>query len=685
MSKPVYLPECVWHDAESLVDRLEMLCDRGESSATFYGELVAGMAAATAAQSVSLWHIDHGYTSALASWGAPCLGLESGPTAYGGGGKDGARSAAWPAPNLVLVRHSTTVPRVSSAGAPQAATDSPSVGAELALRIEFASGIDSLQRLPLAEFFSAVLGIAALVWLRDEVGRLQTRLADQWSRDHTVAALHRGTNLTQSLTNIAGVIAQHTAADRVLILGMDLPATSFLATSATTRIDPRSHLVRSLQRLVRQIASVTPVLGIVVGQPRQVEPQIRDSLDAYLDESGCRELWIETVTKSDQDASPIAAIVLERFHLPSNQPGDATDFQTLGDQMSSLRWVASDAIRSAWERDRFTWSWLSSRLSRSQARRRLAISGVVLGCLMLWLAWFPVDFWISAEGQLRPLQQATLFAPDNATVQEIFVTDGQRVGEGELLMVLRSSALDLQEKTLVGELTTQQSRLAAVRASKTGGGRDGAGYEIDGRSEQRVLETMVTSLSERLQLVRSQQAALNLQSPLEGIVEREDMQTSLLSRPVTRGQALVRVVSPQHGWEVALDIRDSDRGYLSASDIPAEVPCVYRLRSDPVELYRGRINHLADSVHINPRGDLAVRATVKIDSAMAPESSSGMHAARRISGRESSQAPSTFRVGASVMASVYCGRRPVGFVWFRSLVEWMRTQSWSLPWQVRIQ
>jgi hypothetical protein len=166
------------------------------------------------------------------------------------------------------------------------------------------------------------------------------------------------------------------------------------------------------------------------------------------------------------------------------------------------------------------------------------------------------------------------------------------------------------------------------------------------------LKAEIAGLRKQLKLIQSQQHALTIRSLIDGTVDRWDLQQSLTARPVLHGQYLLDVISSDHGWTVELDLPEHHVNYVL--DQPQRCRCFFRMRSNPTKTYEGVVDRIADVAHLNPSGHSVVRLTVPIETDFAAE----------------------FRSGATVVAQLRCGRRAIGFVLFRGLVQWWRSQAW---------
>ena len=82
--------------------------------------------------------------------------------------------------------------------------------------------------------------------------------------------------------------------------------------------------------------------------------------------------------------------------------------------------------------------------------------------------------------------------------------------------------------------------------------------------------------------------------------------------------------------------------------------CSFRLRSDPTQDYYGEIAEIAGVANLGLDGQSIVTATFPVNVSRTVE----------------------LRNGATVVAQVECGKYPIGFVLFRGLIQWYRSNPW---------
>ena len=272
--------------------------------------------------------------------------------------------------------------------------------------------------------------------------------------------------------------------------------------------------------------------------------------------------------------------------------------------------------------------------------------------VLLWLV--PVELKLPVQGRVVPNLKRYVFAPRDAKIIAVHVKSGQRVEKGQMLVQLQSSKLDLLQQQLEGELATAETQLNVAIASRPRLNRTSASQGPDVPVNEQVLNVRIEGLREQLSMVVDQQNQLTLLSPLAGIVNRWDLQQKLESRPVSHGEQILEIVSPDQGWGIELEIPSNEAGYVIANQNEERCRCVIRLQSKAESIFESRIDEIANVATIAETGEPIVmaRATLK-----------------------SSQNDSVIS-GATVNAWIHCGKHSLGFVWFRGIIQWARTSGW---------
>ncbi len=519
-----------------------------------------------------------------------------------------------------------------------AATIGPQQTIELETR--FANPIGESRQRAIEHLVNVLIELVVPVQLAAEVVQLRTRLHKQDQRDEFLTSLYRGANLPETLASIAATVSREAMIDRVIVLRHERGRFRALTSSSVAKIDRRANQIRLLERLADRSLDGASQFLFAIGTENQPEVTFQSDLDRYVDESGCRELYIESIRCNEQ-LQTTAAIVLERFRSPDDAP------ETLALAWSPIRIPVADAIGQAIHRDLSILPVVIDRIQSASGSRKLATCAILAG-LVFAAAWVPVRFDLPVEGHVDARVQSRIYSPAFGVVSEVFVADGDHVIAGQTLVQLRSGELELKRQTLTTELETARAKLDSVSVLRSGQ------RESQSSSNEQVLIAEISGLQRQLESIKSQQDALTITSPIDGIVDQWAVAESLASRPVVHGQYLLSVIAPGDGWRAELAIPDQAVAYVLAAQSDQLVSCSIRLRSAPTEVFHGNIDRILGVADVNDSGQSMVRASVTIDD----------------------DRGQPLRQGATVIAEIDCGKRTAGFVYLRSLIEWYRCQTW---------
>ncbi len=640
MSEPAHLSSDAWKDAEAFIGRAEAVCRSEVSPDLIYEEILRGLIVTASAAAAALWVVIGEERQSLSRCGVDVSPVDD--------DKDHQAicSHASATPTAKWTDDFTPGDDASADSARLTAVVRLSPDTVLGLTLRFGQPASLAIRQPQQELAEVVLDLLSGVYLRAQFRAMRERECRQSDRDALVGELNAGIGLTDSMSAIAQAVAKETGADRVSLLRLDSLRAKLIAASTQPRVDRRARQIRLIEELAAAVADRCGSLTFVVGDPVEVDPAVQPSLENYLKQSGCREIHVETVTEENE---PRALIVIERFRLEGE-----TNRSSLS-KLPSIREPVGDAVLRALRRDDAGWSLVATRLSRGSYRRKAAYVAAV-GAVVLMLLWLvPARLQIPVEGRIEPAQSVRLFAPAEGTVVDVHVSSGDRVSEGDTIAVLRSEKLELLQKDLEGELETAKTQLASLAALRSGtattSSRDSA---RSGSADEQLLKTQIAGLEKQLTLVHSQIQQLTVVAPISGRVDRWNLKQSLLARPVTHGQYLADVVSTQQGWRIELELPDRHAGYVLRKQESGPCHCRFTTMAGSDTVYESSVGEIADAAHVNRRGQSVVRVIVPYPDAGVDE----------------------FRAGSTVMAQLDCGKRSLGFVWFRGLIEWARRQSW---------
>ncbi len=463
-------------------------------------------------------------------------------------------------------------------------------------------------------------------------------------RESLIAALYQGNSLRQSFHQIAKTWANQVNADRVSVVRLLPSRTVLIATSTNETVDRQARLANLLETFAAAARKQGENIEFTVGHDSARKFHSQPQLDQYVIESGCRRIEAVFVDDESNQPGPIALMVSEWF--TATEPILDPTFQH----------HVQIALRTALNRDAAAWTNLLRRAGEGTFITKAAALGLLVCGIVLALWLIPVRFTIPADGRVVPQLHRRVFAPSAAIVTDIAVHNGQAVKQGQALFTLRSASLDLREEQIHGELLTAKTRLASLAASRSDTRRNDSSAAADRSSisaSEESLKTEIAGLEKQLVLIAQQQQELTIVSPIDGTLDRWDLEQSLTLRPVAQGQYLADVYSTSATWVVELDLPDKHAGYVIRQGQSS--PAVsFRLQSQPDQIFHATITDIAKSASLDPQG----RSIIRLKCEFAPEQ------------------PERLAIGATVWADVDCGRRSLGFVWFRGLIEWWELQAW---------
>ncbi len=311
---------------------------------------------------------------------------------------------------------------------------------------------------------------------------------------------------------------------------------------------------------------------------------------------------------------------------------------------------------SNWHRTRL-WRWL-----------------IVIGLVGLigWLLVRPTDMRIEMQGVLQPVYQRTVFAGLDGVVEQLLIKDNALVTQGQALLTMKSSSLEIASQETIGEIQANQEKLDALAVSLNQLNRDNADQAATINrvaAEIGQLETQRKTLQKKLEAYQSENLRLSLSAPIDGLVIASDLEALLDSRPVRRGDALLRIVQTSGPWHLVLSIADRDIGYVRSAQaiddrysgqgqLPEQrqrdLELEFVFSSSPDRQHRAKLVWLSPAAR-NPRGDgVFVDAHASVDRSEIQDA----------------------YVGATVYAYLNVGQYPTWFVWSRPLVEAIQRKIW---------
>ena len=437
------------------------------------------------------------------------------------------------------------------------------------------------------------------------------------------------------------------------------------AVSGQDIFDKRSNTVR----LLGQLATAVVASGDAVwytGDTRDLPPQVEEAVQEYVDEAHSKTVAVLPLARpappeeDDPEAKvaaegPIGALIVEQIE-------DSRVSGSLVQRADVVCRHSATAMANALEHQNLflmpVWRALGKTRWVLQARtlpKTLSIAGGVL-LVLLVLALWPARFTLEAKGTLEPVLRQDVFAGIDGVVQELYCVHGEKVKKDQLLVQLRNTEMEVALTDIQGQRLANGQRLSGMRSllGERGTTRENR-LRLEG--EQAELRQKQLTLDAQWALYVAKQKELAVKSPINGVVVTWDLRDRLIHRPVQRGQILLRVADPRGPWQLELHMPENRMGHLARAertfkDRPEGLEVSYQLITESGETRHGTVKEIHGSAEVRGDEGNTVLVKVAIDKSDLPE----------------------LRPGATVTAQVYCGRRPLGYVWLHDAIAFVQSR-----------
>ncbi len=481
--------------------------------------------------------------------------------------------------------------------------------------------------------------------------------------------------------------------DRVTVVLKKGPKYVVEAISGQDTFDKRSNVVRMLRDLAAVVIRSGEDLWYT-GDTMNLSPQVEKAVNAYVDESHTKQIAVlplrEADPLSDDPNRPkrrenmLGAIVIEQL-VDSRAP------EGLLQRVDVVRRHSSTALTNAQSHEGLfllpLWRTIGkSRVlvtARNLPKTVLASIFAVAAIAAMWLV--PWDFTITSDGRLLPELRAYVFAAQDGIVTDVPVDEGDVVRQGDVVAIQRNRALEKQILELEGRisdnLTRQRTNLLKLDEIDRGAAREGDIGDINNEIVR--LENEVGNLRTQLEILRQEQANLKIVAPIDGKVVTWEVRDLIRNRPVRTGARLMEIADSRKDWELEIDVPEAKVGHvvrrlqsLRATDPDAPLEVTFMLATNTGVELRGHVTHIDSSAEILGEAGNTVRMDVAFDqSELAKLLPEGEAASAAGSPDEQIAAIKlNLKVGADVKAKIHCGRRPIGYVWFHELWEFIQSR-----------
>lgn len=505
-------------------------------------------------------------------------------------------------------------------------------------------------------FLATVLELASDFHRSRLLRQLQSTRAGWNNLNEFAQRIHRSLDLDETAYAIANEARRVLKCDRVSVVLRRGSKCRLLAVGGVGQIERRGNLVRQLEKLAAAVVRSGEPLWFT-GQTAPLPPQVETALHALIDESHARLVAATPlvvpppdepdVAEGRDEPEPLGALVVEQF--------DSQGESDLQERVHAVCVQSSLALRNALEYRRVPLLPLLAKARWFRRAGRLPKLAVVAlaGALMVAAAVLvPADFEIEAPGALHPRVERDVFAPSDGIVSLIHVDHGQKVKAGQVLAELRRPELELELRRVSGELQTASKRLRSVQAARvdsTVADNEGSQRYQRLTAEEEELKEQLKGLQAQSVVLRQQEEALLVRSPIDGQVLSWNVEQMLQQRPVRRGQSLLTVADVDGPWVVELHVPDQRAGHVlqAQQQLRPDLDVSLIFAADPQARYYGRIEKRSLTTDTQSSDQPSVTVVVDVDRSQIEQ----------------------LRAGATATGKIYCGRRSLGYVWLHELWE----------------
>jgi outer membrane murein-binding lipoprotein Lpp len=520
----------------------------------------------------------------------------------------------------------------------------------------------------LGQFLAGMAHYASIYYRNRQVRTLAVQ-QQLWQRLETFS---RQVQASLDLSAVAYTIANEgcrlVECDRLSIVGRRGRKATVEAVSGVDVIEKRSVQARLLAGLCASVLAWGERLVYRGSADESLPPDVFDALNAYLASSPAKLLCV--LPLGDERKGPARfALLLECFEPPA-------DVEPLLARLDVIGRHARGALENAAVYRRVPVRGLWQRLGRlrEETGSRVGLGVVIAALAVVWLlagvALFPWPLKVEATGQLLPSQRRCLYAPVEGRVVhfEQAVQPGGLVAEGQSVVLMYDTQLELRVMQLSAEIAAVQDDLAALAAQQNlaHGDAERATLNADRRQKEFVRDCRLAELKALRERTHSDEAHPGyfwLKAPLGGTVLDWDFREKLTNKLVRPSESLLRIGDKDKGWEVELRIAPKALGPIleafAAPGAPEELDVDLLVASVPTRTFRGKLarRHLAAAASHDDGGqEPFVRASVRLDGPDIPD-------AERL--------PRELLVtGTEVHARVRCGDHPLVRSLFHGAWEW---------------
>jgi multidrug efflux pump subunit AcrA (membrane-fusion protein) len=487
-----------------------------------------------------------------------------------------------------------------------------------------------------------------------------------WNQLETFThAIHGSLDLKEACFAVVNDGKRLVACDRLSVALKVGGRTMIEAVSGQEVVEQRANLIRELTKLCKAVIRSGEDL-VYTGNTEGFPPELRDTLEAYVDESGSKAVIVTLLHRPELDTTKekvaFGCVVAEQIGDEMASTDAHARCEVVARHASTALWNASEYDRALLPVLKLIGSpWRFFR-GRTLAKIIGVLSAIII--VILVLTFVPHRLTIEGKGSLFTELRQNLYAPVAGIIQSVNVTHGQEVHEGDIVATLESKDLEKEFKRLIAEKQASETQKQYLDSQANGKDvKDEEKAQLKGQAQEAKIKA--ESADKQLKIIQEQFESMKIRSPQNGIITTWEPEKTLKGRPVEIGTELLQVAATEGDWEMEVDVPDDDMGPVleAQSKLQKEIAAgtkppgstleaYFVPATGPEHKYVGYVRRIAAKAE-TVEGKHVVKVTVGFTKDVRAEFTKNQ----------------MLRPGAEVRARIQCGDARLAYVLLRDVVH----------------
>ncbi len=320
--------------------------------------------------------------------------------------------------------------------------------------------------------------------------------------------------------------------------------------------------------------------GAEIPYDENVSQQARQGLQDYIEISECSYALCVPLVNRDV---PVGHLVLEYFSANPNQIEIITTLNIAPFIAAALveNWILSKRPELAELIDP------KSRAERQRKKKKrlyIAVASLLAFVIIFFLIPFPFN--VGGEAEVEPTQKQVAFCGTDGIVDRVFVSEGSRVTQDQILAVMDNKDLDFKIKSAKAQYDILTSEAELLKA---------AAYEDASKLADSNLIDLKRKISwEEYHFYKWEQQFYQIKAPVDGIVLTKEIDT-LAGKKFKAGEPFCEIAIPR---DLSVDLfLPQDR----VTNVAVGQTMTVHFDSDPKTPYELKIKQIAPVAETVPR------------------------------------------------------------------------------------